>query len=52
MRAVTVGLVLLVGLLGLVGLFLLTGGNILLTVWLVAAYALLTYYFIIRPGRR
>ena len=52
MRVVGIVFVVLLGLLGLFGLFILTGGNILLTVWLVATYGLLTYYFVTRRGRR
>ena len=49
MKAVSIVLVVLVALLGMFGIFLLTGGNLLFTLWLIAAYILLIWFFI---GRR
>ena len=49
MKVVTIVVVGLVALIGIFGLFLLTGGNLLFTLWLIAAYILLIWFFI---GRR
>jgi len=48
-KVVTIVVVGLVALIGIFGLFLLTGGNLLFTLWLIAAYILLIWFFI---GRR
>ena len=49
MKTVSIIVVGLVALIGIFGLFLLTGGNLLFTLWLIAAYILLIWFFI---GRR